>query len=122
MGYLAARLGKDQPTKAEREQLINTLRDTILCRCAPQAIYVFGSILGEQFSRASDIDCAVIFADRTALTSGRKQLFCNPPLVDHPYDVLLYDQVEFARKANEGGICQVIQDSGRNIYDQKSKV
>jgi predicted nucleotidyltransferase len=98
------------------------LRDAILSRVTPEAIIVFGSILGDGFTHASDIDCAVIFADRSALQSGRKQLFRAPLLIDMPYDLLLYDQAEFDRKSIEGGICQVIRESGRVLYDQKSKV
>ena len=122
MGYLAARLGKDQPTSVDREQLILALREAILRRCTPQLIIVFGSVLGEGFTRASDIDCAVIFKDRESLSIGRKVLYQGPSLLDHPYDLLLYESTEFLRKASEGGICQVIQESGRSVYDQKPKV
>lgn len=122
MGYLAAKLGKDQPNETEKLRIISDLRDAILGRVTPQTIIVFGSILGEGFTHASDIDCAVIFADRLGLQTGRKQLFCAPLLIDMPYDLLLYDQAEFSRKSIEGGICQVIRESGRVIYDQKSEV
>jgi predicted nucleotidyltransferase len=122
LGYLAAKLGKDQPNEAEKLRIIGALRDAILARVTPQAIIVFGSILGEDFTHASDIDCAVIFADRLALQDGRKKLFCAPLLIEMPYDLLLYDQAEFRRKSMEGGICQVIGESGRVIYDQKSEV
>lgn len=122
MGYLAAKLGKDQPSEAEKLRIISDLREAILARVTPQAIIVFGSILGEGFTHASDIDCAVIFADHLALKSGRKQLFCAPLLIDMPYDLLLYGEAEFRRKSTEGGICQVIRESGRVIYDQKPEV
>jgi len=122
LGYLAARLGKDQPSKTEREQLILALSTSILQRCAPVRIIFFGSVLGESFTHASDIDCAVIFANRAELILGRKKLYASPLLIDHPYDLLLYEQADFLRKSNEGGICQVIQETGKEIYDQESKI
>ena len=122
LGYLADRLGINQPSDAEREQLILTLRDSILRRCSPQQIIVFGSVLGKAFTHASDLDCAVIFADRVSLNLGRKKLYCAPSLIDYSVDLLLYEQTEFLRKAGEGGICQVIQETGRGIYDQKSEI
>ncbi len=122
MGYLAARLGKDQPTEAEREQLILALKEAILLRCSPSAIIVFGSILGHGFTHASDVDCAVIFPDRAAREQGRKRLYSPPSLLNIPYDLLLYEAAEFVRKADCGGICQVIQETGRVVYDQKSKI
>ena len=122
MGYLASRLGKDQPTAIERQQIILALRDAILARCSPVNIIIFGSILSDHFTYASDIDCAVIFADRSALAQGRKRLYAPPVLLDIPYDFLLYEQKDFAHKTAEGGICQVIQETGQVIYDQKSEV
>jgi predicted nucleotidyltransferase len=122
MGYLAARLGKDQPTKAERDALIETARAEVLRRCRPRAIYVFGSILEETFTRASDIDIAVVFRTAADRDRARKALFAAPPLVAAPYDLLLYDESSFERKADQGGICQVIRETGKKIYDEGSKV
>lgn len=115
MGYLAARLGPDQPSPRQIEHLIGELKQAILTRVQPEGIFVFGSAAWGPFTQASDLDFAVIFASDEALSTARKRLFKSPPLIPWPYDLLLYTAEEFARKANEGGVCQVILERGRRL-------
>lgn len=122
MGYLAAKLGRHQPNQAERERAVEALRSAILARCVPTKIWVFGSILTDHFTHASDIDCAVLFKSVTDLQQARRDLYRSPALIDLPYDLLLYVDSDFYRKSQEGGICQVINENGRIVYDQESKV
>jgi hypothetical protein len=115
MGYLAARLGKDQPTAQDRDELIARFVEALSDRVDPQAIYLFGSILSPDFTYASDIDAAVIFADANQAKKASAKIFAPPCLVDWPYDVLIYSAQEFAKKAEIGGICQVIKETGRRM-------
>lgn len=122
MGYLAARLAAEQPTAQERDALVEALKTAVLGRCQPCSIYLFGSSLGSAFTNASDIDLAVIFEDQGRLEEARTRLFSAPSLIPAPYDLLLYEQSEFERRAERGGICQVIKETGKKLHDQRSEV
>jgi predicted nucleotidyltransferase len=122
MGYLAASLGSDQPTAEEVATLVDGLKQAILARCRPLAICLFGSAADGTLTRASDLDVAVILPNGHDVRAAKADLFRGPPLVLVPYDLLVFEQSEFERKAVEGGICQVIKDTGKSIYDERPKV
>lgn len=122
MGYLAAKLAEDQPTVAQREELIAAMRIAILARSFPSKIYIFGSVLGEDFTNASDIDVAVVFDSVEFLADARKKLFSPPVLIPMSYDLLLYVSEDFESKAAIGGVCQVIKETARLVYDKRSEV
>src|SRR4051812_35644954 len=117
MGYLAARLGADQPTQEDRDEIVEKATKAILSRCDPSAIFIFGSVLRSDFSRASDVDIAVIFSDQEELKRARSHLYRSPPLLSLPYDLVLFEGVEFERKSGQGGICQIIKETGKKTYE-----
>lgn len=121
MGLLEARLGK-QPPVEEVENKIREIVKRILGVSSPSQIYLFGSALTSEFTYASDLDFAIIFFSEEEKRVARKNIYGKNLSEGIPADYLCFSQAEFEKRASQGGVCQVIRETGRLLYDKRTKV
>ena len=93
----------------------------IVERVTPLSVYAFGSSTGESRHAGSDLDICVVLPDGFCLKQARKKLFISP-LTALPLDLLLYEESDFLKRADTGGICQVILEDGRLLYGKRLKL
>jgi predicted nucleotidyltransferase len=86
---------------------------------APRRIYVFGSAARDELTDASDVDLAILYDDAAALRQGRQAYHGQrDPHFLWPVDVLFFTVPEFDRRAAIGGVCAVIRDEGRLVFER----
>lgn len=118
MGILAAKLLNSDipPKKVDFDQLTSK----ILSLVAPEKIIIFGSAKDALLSPLSDIDIAVLFADKASLLEGKKKILNSKIFNDIETDFLFYTIDQFNKKSQIGGVCFEIFHTGNVIYDKKS--
>jgi len=90
--------------------------------CVPVQVIAFGSAGRGELREDSDIDLAILFADETQLRHGRDAVRKAPREDMWPLDLLFYTWEEFESRASSGGVCMLIRDEGRALYDAAGPV
>ena len=89
--------------------------------CAPVRIVAFGSAGRGELREDSDIDLALLFADETQLRNGRDAVRKAPREDLWPLDLLFYTTEEFESRAKSGGVCMLVRDEGRVLYNAEKE-
>lgn len=115
MGFISDRVQiEGRETKIKE---IEDLKLAILSLCQPKQLILFGSALSEFWSRGSDIDLALIFESQVDLECAKNKLRQKALTQNRSYDLLFYTENEFLEKSCTGGVCQIIREQGRVIYE-----
>ena len=108
----------DEELFAICEQVVDRIIET-----APvQKIYLFGSSLDGTMNETSDFDFVIIFKNTDELKKYKKIILRKNLFPDIPADLLFFDNHQFFKKAEIGGICWEIINKGKIIYDQGTKI
>jgi predicted nucleotidyltransferase len=83
----------------------------------PARIITFGSASRRELREDSDIDLAVLFSDESELRRGREAIHTAPREDLWPLDLLCYTAKDFDTRADSGGVCMLIRNEGRVLYD-----
>lgn len=113
-----SRFSPKKKSATDANDLVNSKLKWILAGCSPTRVILFGSAARGELTDHSDVDFAVLFESPTALTEGRKTLFSRPRDDDWPQDILLFVEADFARKVRTGGVCEIIADEGKVIFQR----
>lgn len=112
------RFSPKKVSATDANDLVNSKLKWILAGCSPTRVILFGSAARGELTDYSDVDFAVQFESATALTEGCKTLFSRPRDDDWPQDILLFVEADFARKVQTGGVCEIIADEGKVIFQR----
>jgi predicted nucleotidyltransferase/HEPN domain-containing protein len=74
-------------TEHQVNELIQRITATIIDRCGPQRIILFGSAARGEMTDASDIDLVVVTTDHQSLKAARKAFYENPRHFNWPVDI-----------------------------------
>jgi len=83
-------------------------------------IYLFGSFLTGQFYDCSDLDVAVIHSGRLSTMEFLRRVYKQGSICDWPLDLLVLPKRFYDEQKNIGGVCQVINESGIELYPKWS--
>lgn len=89
--------------------------------CAPVRVIAFGSAGRGELREDSDIDLAILFADETQLRNGRDAVRKAPREDMWPLDLLFYTTEEFESRADSGGVCMLVRNEGRVLYNTEGR-
>ena len=103
------------------DELIKKAVDWLCSRHQPSAIWLFGSASRYELTEFSDLDIAVIFDSEEELKKARSErIFLLSQSIDWPVDLLLMTHQHFLHRVNVGGVCEIIKDEGKCLYDSKA--
>lgn len=119
MSYLEAKLGK-RPSAKVKEKVLSELKGLLLQGDKPDRIYIFGSVLEDSFTFASDIDVAIFFESQDKLQNAKKEIYKKTKKLEFPTDILFFELQDFEKKKEIGGVCMEIYKKGKLIYDKRS--
>lgn len=89
--------------------------------CAPVRVIAFGSAGRGELREDSDIDIAVLFADERQLRCGRDAVRTAAREDMWPLDLLFYTTEEFESRAQGGGVCMLVRNEGRVLYNAEKE-
>ena len=109
-------------SEAEQNEVLENKLRWLLEACEreaslPHRILVFGSAARGELREDSDIDIALVFADEQTMGKARKAVARSPRTDLWPVDLLYFTQEEFRTKAETGGVCMLIRDEGRVLWE-----
>lgn len=122
MGILAASLSMHSVSDAQFEELACLIRTRILSVSSPEVIYIFGSYARGSISGTSDLDLAIIFETQEILKIQKKRILNSKLFLDYSTDILFFTRDEFEKKSSLWGICTIIKNEGKIIYDKRTEV
>lgn len=122
MSILAATLSKYLLTSSQYEELTSLIRTRILSISSPEMIYIFGSYARGTISGTSDLDLAIIFENQEQLIRQKKIILNSKLFLDYSTDLLFFTRDEFEKKSALGGVCTIIKNEGKIIYDKRTKI
>lgn len=105
---------------SEAAVLVESKLKWILEGCSPTRVILFGSASRGELTDYSDVDFAVLFDSLPALIEGRKSLFSRPRLDDWPQDILCFEESDYLRRVETGGVCEIIAEEGKVLYQRSS--
>lgn len=109
-------------SEAEQNEVLEKKLGWLLDACTAKAalplrIYVFGSAARGELREDSDVDIALVFADEQTMAKARKAVSRSPRTDLWPVDLLYFTQEEFQARAKIGGVCMLIRDEGRVLWE-----
>ncbi len=116
-----SRFAPKKISASETAALIDSKLKWILAGCTPNRVILFGSASRGELTDHSDVDFALLFESAEALTAAKKTLFSRPREDDWPQDILLFVEADFVRKTQTGGVCEIIADEGKVIFQRSSE-
>jgi predicted nucleotidyltransferase len=122
MGILATNLSRLNLSASQFEEIATLVRNRIINISSPQRIYIFGSYARGTPMESSDLDLAIIFENQELLKKNKKILLTSKLFLDYSVDYLFYTADVFEMKAEIGGVCSVIKNEGKIIYDKRTKI
>ena len=120
LGRFMSRFSPKKISDAETESLVESKLKWILDGCSPTRVILFGSASRGELTDYSDVDFAVLFDSIPALIEGRKTLFSRPRLDDWPQDILCFEEADFLRRVQTGGVCEIIAEEGQVLFKRSS--
>ena len=102
----------------EAASIVESKLKWILEGCSPTRVILFGSAARGELTDYSDVDFAVLFDSLPALIEGRKTLFSRPRLDDWPQDILCFEEADFLRRVQTGGVCEIITEEGQVLFQR----
>lgn len=90
--------------------------------CSPARVIAFGSAGRGELREDSDIDLAILFADETQFRNGRDAVRKAPREDMWPLDLLFYTVDDFELRAGSGGVCMLVRNEGRVLYNTAKEV
>jgi predicted nucleotidyltransferase len=120
-GYLMlAKLTAKNLSKSDQLALIERAKNLILKKVVPQKIILFGSASRMEMTNFSDLDFVLVFATpKETLDSKKSGVFQISSELNWPVDLLLIDEVAFQSRALQGGVFQIINEEGNQIFERK---
>lgn len=103
-------------TSSEQENLVRRLKEEILSLITPLRIILFGSAARREMTVGSDLDVIVIVRDPQEVKKTFKLLSQVSRKLEWPVDFLVYDSETYARKAAGGGVCQIAEEEGFELF------
>jgi predicted nucleotidyltransferase len=108
-------------SRAETDQIVQQAVEWLRTNFSPRSIWLFGSAARYDATDFSDLDVAVIFDTDVALKAARTNgIFHLSQHIGRPVDMLLYTHSAFMRKTQTGGVCEIIFDEGKCLYDSQA--
>lgn len=109
-------------SEAEQNEVLENKLRWLLDACEAEAslplrILVFGSAARGELREDSDVDIALVFADEQTMGKARKAVARSPRTDLWPVDLLYFTQKEFRTRAEIGGVCMLIRDEGRVLWE-----
>ena len=109
-------------SEAEQNEVLEHKLRWLLDACEgesslPLRILVFGSAARGELREDSDVDIALVFADEQTMGTARKAVARSPRTDLWPVDLLNFTQDEFQARAEIGGVCMLIRDEGRVLWE-----
>lgn len=101
-------------SKPERDTIIKTVAEHILSLSSPMQMIFFGSVTGDSFDLASDVDVLLVYSDDVTADQGRRTLYRNPRpgAFPHPIEFICVSRERFEQMKDVGGICFVAHTEG----------
>lgn len=107
--------------KAEVMSSLNAFLALVSAQPEVDQVILFGSLLRNEMTEASDIDIAVIIDDHADLRSMKERLrSLKRSSLLWPCDVIVMAESTYKYRKNIGGICMEIAMTGQILY-QKTK-
>ena len=104
---------------ADQANLVTQAVALILQKTNPTRIFLFGSAGRSEMTDYSDLDLALVFEDSNAVKLARKSgVFSISGVLNWPCDLLLFDKLTFETNSEIGGVCQIIKEEGRVLFEQ----
>lgn len=122
MGILAASLSMHTVSDSQLEELACLIRTRILSVSSPEIIYIFGSYARGSISGTSDLDLAIIFENQELLKTQKKIILNSKLFLDYSTDLLFFSREEFEKKSSLWGVCTIIKNEGKIIYDKRTEI
>jgi predicted nucleotidyltransferase len=113
-----SRFAPQKLSQEETEAIVQQKLKWILDGCLPSRVFLFGSAARGELTDYSDVDFAVLFESEAELKNARKTLFSRPREDDVPHDILLFVEAEFERKGSIGGVCAIIAEEGKLLFER----
>jgi len=113
LAFLKKRIPYDD-VRQEVEASITKVADEI----NPYAIYLFGSLARDEFTDQSDIDLLIITHSVDDIRAARKAVAKIRPFSRFPVDVVWMSRDDFVKRANIGGIAQIVKEEGRLMFGE----
>ena len=104
----------------ESRALIKNLVSSIVERCQPLRVIVFGSAARNELTDCSDLDIFVITRSVQETKQARQDYYSKKPVVEWPADIFFISQEEFDKRSLNGGICMIAKDEGIVIYNKEA--
>ena len=101
-----------EDVRLEIEDVVRIVAKTI----KPNALYLFGSAARNEFSDQSDIDLLIITEFAGDIKGNRLAIAKIRPFSKYPVDIIWMCRDDFNRKAEIGGIAQIVKEEGRLMY------
>jgi len=101
------------------EQKINSIKDIIVSKCDPDAIYIFGSYASGKATEQSDLDLLVI--NQTSIPNDRVGVEISKALFprDYSLDLLVLNTDEIKKKIEKDfSFWKNILKNGKKIYER----
>ena len=104
------------------DQSIQDTLSWILAASTPDRVYVFGSAARHQLTEDSDLDFAIVFANESELNIQQKAISQRRRPDMWPRDLLFFTAEEFDRKSQVGGVCMIIVEDGRLVFEGHKRI
>ncbi|MEN9825485.1 MAG: polymerase beta, Nucleotidyltransferase [Pseudomonadota bacterium] len=118
---ILAKLTARRLSHVETELLVKRAVEWIQKNFKPRAIWLFGSMAGNEATEFSDIDIAAVFDSESELKEARNTgIFNLSQYLGQPADLLLYARETFLRKSQSGGVCEIIINEGVCLNDSQA--
>lgn len=116
-----ARLTAEKLSPAETDKIVQQTVEWLCSNFNPRSIWLFGSAARYEATQFSDLDLAVIFDTDAALKAARANgIFHLSQHIGTPVDMLLFTHSTFMQKAQTGGVCEIIFEEGKCLYDSQA--
>ena len=102
----------------ESDVLISQFVSSIVERCDPLRVIIFGSASRHELTDCSDIDAFVITGSTQETKEARRLYYAQKPAVDWPADIFFMSREEFQKRSLSGGICMIAKDEGIVAYEK----